>query len=112
MDLRNFFPQMESACGECDNEEDIVQTFPSSDFQTTNSQALGGSVCLKLSQQTRGKARLSYQKKWEQKYPCNNSKLGMLLLLCYYCGVWGEKYSSFEMGYPRSSLPCMKPRSY
>ena len=87
MDLRNFFPQMESACGECDNEEDIVQTSPSSDFVTTNSQALGGSVCLKLSQQTRVKARLSYQKKWEQKYPCNNSKLGMLLLLCYYCGV-------------------------
>ena len=47
MDLRNFFPQMESACGECDNEEDIVLTSPSSDFVTTNSQALGGSVCLK-----------------------------------------------------------------
>ena len=38
---------MESACGECDNEEDVVQTSPSSNFLTTNSQALGGSVCLK-----------------------------------------------------------------
>ena len=63
MDLRNFSPQMESVCGECDNEEDVVQTSPSSDFLTTNSQALAGSVCLKLSQQIRVKASLSYQKK-------------------------------------------------
>ena len=73
---------MESACGEYDNEEDVVQISPRSDFLTTNSQALVGSVCLKLSQQTQVKAKLSFQKKWEQKYPGNNSKLGMLLLLC------------------------------
>ena len=42
---------MESACGECDNEEDVVQTSPSSDFLTTNSQALGG-VSLSKSQPT------------------------------------------------------------
>ena len=46
MDLWNFFPKMESACGECDNEEDVVQTSPSSNFLTTNFQALGGSVLL------------------------------------------------------------------
>ena len=85
---QELFPQMESACGECDNE--VVQTSPSSDFLTTNSQALGGSVCLKLSQQTRVKARNNYQKKWEQKYPCNNSKLEMLSVLCYYGRVWGR----------------------
>ena len=92
MDLRNFFPQKESVCGECDNEEDVVQTSPSSDFLTTNSQASGGSVCLKLSQQTRVKARLSYQKKWEQKYSCNNSKLGMLLLYVTIVGFGGEVF--------------------
>ena len=37
---------MESACGECDKEEDVVQTSSSSDFLTSNSQALGGSVCI------------------------------------------------------------------
>ena len=50
--MQELFPLIESACGECDNAEDVVQTYPSSDFVTTNSQALGGSVCLKLSQQT------------------------------------------------------------
>ena len=96
---------MESACGECDNEEDIVQTSPSSDFLTFNSQALDGSVCLKLSQQTRVKARLSYQKKWEQKYPCNNSKLGMLLLLCYYCGGWGRRILALRWDIPGLPSP-------
>ena len=35
---------MESACGECNNEEDVVQTSPSSHFLTTHSQALGVSL--------------------------------------------------------------------
>ena len=103
---------MESECGKSDNEEDVVQTSPSSDFLTTNSQALGGSVCLKLSQQTRVKARLSYQKKWEQKFPLQKFKAGNAVAIMLLLWGLGEKYSSFEMGYPRSSLPCMKPRSY
>ena len=55
------------------------------------------------------KARLSYQKKREQKYPCNNSKLGMLLLLCYYCGVWGRSILALRWDIPGLPSPVWNP---
>lgn len=89
MDLRNFLTRKRvhvEPSGESDDEEDVVQTTSSGDLPPTNPQpSVGGSVRSKAQQRKVYKARLSYKKEWQQKYPwvyCNDPKQGMLCKLC------------------------------
>ena len=70
-----------------DSEDDEVPTMSTSDALTsTNFEAsVGSSVCSKAQKGKLYKARLSYKKEWEQKYPwvyCDDSKQGMFCKLC------------------------------
>ena len=90
MDLRNFFTRKRVHAGssrDSEEDEDVVPTTSTSDALTsTNSEAsVGRSVCSKAQKRKLYKARLSYKKEWEQKYPwvyCDDPKQGMFYKLC------------------------------
>ena len=70
-----------------EDDEDVVPTTSTSDAVTsTNSEAsVGRSEYSKAQTRKLYKARLSYKKEWEQKYPwvyCDNPKQGMFFKLC------------------------------
>ena len=73
-----------------EDDEDVVPTTWTSDALTsTNSEAsVGRSACSK--KRKLYKARLSYKKEWEQKYPwvyCDDPKQGMFCKLCQKRGI-------------------------
>ena len=90
MDLGNFFTRKRVRAGssrDSEDDEDVVPTTSTSDALTsTNSEAsVGRSVCSKAQKRKLYKARLSYKKEWEQKYPwvyCDDPKQGMFHKLC------------------------------
>ena len=90
MDLRNFFTRKRVRAGssrDSEDDEDVVPTTLTSDALTsTNSEAsVVRSVCSKAQKRNLYKARLSYKKDWEQKYPwvyCDDPKQGMFCKLC------------------------------
>ena len=90
IDLRNLFTRKRVRAGssrDSEDDEDIVPTTSTSDALTsTNSEAsVGRSVCSKAQKRKLYKARLSYKKEWEQKYPwvyCDDPKQGMFCKLC------------------------------
>ena len=74
MDLRNFFTRKRVRAGsrrDSEDDEDVVTTTSTSDaLISTNSEAsVGRSVCSKAQKRKLYKARLSYKKEWEQKFP-------------------------------------------
>ena len=68
------------------DDEDVVPTMSTSDALTsTNSETSVGRSCSKAQKRKLYKARLSYKKEWEQKYPwvyCDDPKQGMFCKLC------------------------------
>ena len=89
MDLRIFFTRKRVSAGSSrdSEDEDVIPTTSISDALTsTNSEAsVGRSVCSKAQKRKLYKARLSYKKDWEQKYPwvyCDDPKQGMFCKLC------------------------------
>ena len=84
MDLRNFFTRKRVRAGssrDSEDDEDVVPTTSTSDALAYNNfeASVCRSVCSKAQKRKLYKARLSYKKEWEQKYPwlyCDDPKQG------------------------------------
>ena len=111
MDLTNFFPRKRifyESSGKSDNEEDPVQTASCGELTPTNSQALPSrSYSSKVHWNKVHKAKHSYRREWEIKYPwlfCDDPGQGMF---CKLGKSWGG--GEIALGW---DIPCFPPPLY
>ena len=85
MDLRNYFSRKRSRNEESCDQEELAKVDSASKGQALDDAPEEASVKSKAQQKKVYKARLTYRKEWEEKYPwvyCNDPQEGMFCKLC------------------------------